>query len=80
MPLRPPEFYQERSIDFSCAEVIGLDARARQITLADGRTLPFDKLLLATGAEPTHLDIPVPIGDRERISRNRGYSPAISLA
>ena len=35
-----------------------IDAKARQITLADGRSLPFDRLLLATGAEPIRLDIP----------------------
>jgi NADPH-dependent 2,4-dienoyl-CoA reductase/sulfur reductase-like enzyme len=59
MPLRPPEFYQEQSIKLQLrAEVTGLDAKARQVTLADGRTLPFDRLLLATGAEPIRLDIP----------------------
>src|SRR5438128_404737 len=59
MPLRPPEFYQEQSIDLQLrAEVTGIDARARQVTLADGGGLAFDKLLLATGAEPVHLDIP----------------------
>jgi NADPH-dependent 2,4-dienoyl-CoA reductase/sulfur reductase-like enzyme len=59
MPLRPPEFYQEQSIDLQlCAEVTGIDVKARQVTLADGRELPFDKLLLATGAEPVQLEIP----------------------
>ena len=59
MPLRPPEFYQEQSIDLQLrVEVTGIDAKARQVTLADGRSLPFDRLLLATGAEPIRLDIP----------------------
>jgi NADPH-dependent 2,4-dienoyl-CoA reductase/sulfur reductase-like enzyme len=59
MPLRPREFYQEQSIELELrAEVTAIDASARQVTLADGRSLPFDKLLLATGAEPVRLDIP----------------------
>jgi hypothetical protein len=32
-------------------------AKARHVTLADRRRVPFDKLLLATGAEPARLDI-----------------------
>jgi apoptosis-inducing factor 3 len=59
MPLRPPEFYSERSIELMLStEATGLDARTRQLTLADGRAVGFDKLLLATGAEPIRLDIP----------------------
>ena len=38
MPLRPPEFYQDQSIELQLsAEVTGIDAKARQATLADGR-------------------------------------------
>src|SRR5437660_958615 len=59
MPLRPGEFYKEHGIDLQLrTEVMGIDAKARQVTLADGRSFPFDKLLLATGAEPIRLDIP----------------------
>jgi NADPH-dependent 2,4-dienoyl-CoA reductase/sulfur reductase-like enzyme/nitrite reductase/ring-hydroxylating ferredoxin subunit len=59
MPLRPPDFYREQGIDLMLStEAAALDARARQVTLADGRTVGFDKLLLATGAEPVRLAIP----------------------
>src|SRR5262245_3911395 len=59
MPLRPPEFYQEQSIDLQLnAEVAAIDPKGRQVTLAGGRSVPFDKLLLATGAEPVRLDTP----------------------
>jgi NADPH-dependent 2,4-dienoyl-CoA reductase/sulfur reductase-like enzyme/nitrite reductase/ring-hydroxylating ferredoxin subunit len=59
MPLRPPDCYKDQSISLelrSC--VTGIDVKARQVTLHDGRSAPFDKLLLATGAEPVRLDIP----------------------
>ena len=59
MPLRPPEFYQDQSIELKLdSNVTGIDAKGRQVTLAGGRSIPFDKLLLATGAEPVRLDIP----------------------
>ena len=59
MPLRPPEFYTEQSIDLQLGrQVTGVDAKLRQVALDNGRSAPFDKLLLATGAEPVRLDIP----------------------
>src|SRR5215471_2503652 len=59
MPLRPPEYYKDRSINLELrTEVTVLDTKARQVTLGNGRNIPFDKLLLATGAEPIRLDIP----------------------
>ena len=59
MPLRPNEFYKEHSIELELrTEVAAIDARARHVTLADGRAVAFDRLLLATGAEPIRLDIP----------------------
>jgi NADPH-dependent 2,4-dienoyl-CoA reductase/sulfur reductase-like enzyme/nitrite reductase/ring-hydroxylating ferredoxin subunit len=58
MPLRPADFYKEQAIDLRLgAEVTGIDGKARQLTLASGDTMAFDKLLLATGAEPVRLDI-----------------------
>jgi NADPH-dependent 2,4-dienoyl-CoA reductase/sulfur reductase-like enzyme/nitrite reductase/ring-hydroxylating ferredoxin subunit len=59
MPLRPDDYYQTQSIDLQLrAEARDIDPRARQVSLADGRSIPFDQLLLATGAEPVRLDIP----------------------
>jgi apoptosis-inducing factor 3 len=59
IPLRPNEFYKEQSIELELrTEVAAIDARARHVTLANGRTVAFDRLLLATGAEPVRLDIP----------------------
>jgi NADPH-dependent 2,4-dienoyl-CoA reductase/sulfur reductase-like enzyme/nitrite reductase/ring-hydroxylating ferredoxin subunit len=59
MPLRPAEYYKEQDIDVQLrTQVTSIDPKARQVTLATGGGLPFDKLLLATGAEPVRLDIP----------------------
>jgi NADPH-dependent 2,4-dienoyl-CoA reductase/sulfur reductase-like enzyme/nitrite reductase/ring-hydroxylating ferredoxin subunit len=59
VPLRPESFYGESKIDLKLAtNVASIDARARQVALADGKTVPYDRLLLATGAEPVRLPIP----------------------
>ena len=59
IPLKPPEFYAQHAITLELgAEVTAIDAKGRQLTLAGGRNIAFDKLLLATGAEPIRLDIP----------------------
>jgi len=59
IPLKPPEFYAQHAITLELgAEVTAIDAKGRQLTLAGGRNIAFDKLLLATGAEPVRLDIP----------------------
>ncbi|HEY2388874.1 MAG TPA: FAD-dependent oxidoreductase [Candidatus Binatia bacterium] len=59
LPLRPADYYTQNGIDLRLkAHVTRVDARAHQITLGDGSTLPYDRLLLATGAEPVRLAIP----------------------
>ena len=57
--LRAPEFYASNSIDLRLGErVSGLDLRSRQIELAEGSTIAYDKMLVATGASPRHLAVP----------------------
>jgi len=59
VPLRPDDWYAENKITLKLkTEVTALDPGARKVTLSDGTTLSFDKLLLATGAEPVRLPIP----------------------
>jgi apoptosis-inducing factor 3 len=59
VPLRPDSFYAENGIELRLkANVAGIDARSRTVALADGSTIAYDRLLIATGAEPVRLSIP----------------------
>jgi NADPH-dependent 2,4-dienoyl-CoA reductase/sulfur reductase-like enzyme/nitrite reductase/ring-hydroxylating ferredoxin subunit len=59
VPLRPEDFYAEAGIDLRLNTKVGAIApRQQQVVLANGGMLPFDRLLLATGAEPVRLPIP----------------------
>jgi NADPH-dependent 2,4-dienoyl-CoA reductase/sulfur reductase-like enzyme len=52
-PLRPTSFYSERAIDLRVVtEVVRLDPGSREIASSDGQSIRYDRLLLATGAEP----------------------------
>ena len=58
-PLRSAEFYREQGIDVKLrARVVKIDSASRDARLEDGSRHGYDALLLATGAEPVHLDIP----------------------
>ena len=80
-------YYGEHDIDLRLGrEVSRLDTGSREATLDDGETLRYDRLLLATGAEPRRLPIPgadldgvlylrtVPDSDRIRERLDRGGS------
>ena len=80
-------YYGEHDIDLRLGrEVSRLDTGSREVTLDDGETLRYDRLLLATGAEPRRLPIPgadldgvlylrtVPDSDRIRERLDRGGS------
>jgi len=59
LPLRPDSFYTEAAIDLRLkTAVTSIDTKARNVVLADGKSIPYDRLLLATGAEPVRLPIP----------------------
>jgi NADPH-dependent 2,4-dienoyl-CoA reductase/sulfur reductase-like enzyme/nitrite reductase/ring-hydroxylating ferredoxin subunit len=59
VPLRSDGYYLEQDIDLRLGTTVAsIDPRAREVALGDGRTLTFDRLLLATGAEPLRLQLP----------------------
>jgi len=59
VPLRPPGWYRDHDIDLRLnTRAASIDTRARELALTDGTRVPYEKLLLATGAEPVRLNIP----------------------
>jgi len=59
LPLRPDDFYTANNIDLRLkADVASIDVKARSVALANGGTVSYDRLLLATGAEPIRLSMP----------------------
>ena len=54
-----PAWYAQNDIELHLGQpVTAVDRVARTVRLGDGTVIRFDKLLLATGAEPRRLDIP----------------------
>jgi 3-phenylpropionate/trans-cinnamate dioxygenase ferredoxin reductase subunit len=52
-------FYADQDIELRLGRrAVSLDAPARMLALDDGERLPYDRLLLTTGAEPRRLSIP----------------------
>ncbi|RVD31841.1 FAD-dependent oxidoreductase [Mesorhizobium sp. M4B.F.Ca.ET.017.02.2.1] len=59
VPLRGENFYSKNGIDLRLnTDVASIDAGSGEVVLADGDRIPYDRLLLATGAEPVRLTIP----------------------
>ena len=59
LPLRPDSFYREAGIDLRLnTAVTSIDTKARNVVTAAGGTVAYDRLLLATGAEPVRLPVP----------------------
>ncbi len=57
--LKPDAFYQKTKIELrSGARVLSIDRLAKTIELEGGEALPYDKMLIATGAPPRRLKAP----------------------
>ena len=57
--LRQQDFFDKYGIDFRTnSKVKGVDVKENKVTLADDTTVPFDKLLLATGGHPKRPILP----------------------
>ncbi|MCK9285210.1 MAG: FAD-dependent oxidoreductase [Rhodocyclaceae bacterium] len=59
LALKPGPFYSEQNVELRlCVRVESIDPAARCVALATGERLPYDELILATGAYPRTLPLP----------------------
>jgi 3-phenylpropionate/trans-cinnamate dioxygenase ferredoxin reductase component len=57
--VHPEPWYAEHAVELSLGSAVtSLDPASRTVTTAAGERLSYDKLLLATGSKPRHLDVP----------------------
>lgn len=79
MPLKGEDFYAGQDIDLRLdVEATAIDPGARTVTIASGEVLEYDRLLLATGAEPVRPDIPGL--DRPEAHLLRSFADARAIA
>jgi len=59
LPLRPDDFYADNGIELRLGcDVVGIDCAQRELRVAGSVSIAYDRLLLATGAEPVRLSVP----------------------
>jgi 3-phenylpropionate/trans-cinnamate dioxygenase ferredoxin reductase component len=59
LALRPDSFYAEKDITLRLStKATSIQRSARTVTLEDGEAIPYDTLILATGATPKRLRLP----------------------
>jgi NADPH-dependent 2,4-dienoyl-CoA reductase/sulfur reductase-like enzyme/nitrite reductase/ring-hydroxylating ferredoxin subunit len=81
IPLRPPEYYTDKQIGLLLSSrVTRLDLGQRKIQLQDGKTHDYDRLLLATGADPVKLAIPGATDSKVFYLRTYADSRALAAA
>lgn len=57
--IRPPQFWEEKGIDLRLGlEVTKVDPAAKTLTLSDGTSFTYGKLVWATGGDPRKLTLP----------------------
>jgi NADPH-dependent 2,4-dienoyl-CoA reductase/sulfur reductase-like enzyme/nitrite reductase/ring-hydroxylating ferredoxin subunit len=77
IPLRPAAFWADNGIELRRTAVRAIDPALRVLALEDGGTLGYGALLLAPGAEPVRLDVPV--ADRARVFYLRTHADSRAI-
>ncbi|MGB6456386.1 MAG: FAD-dependent oxidoreductase [Streptosporangiaceae bacterium] len=79
--VHPEQWYREHDVELRLGmAVTELDRTAHQVTLADGSTQPYGKLLLTTGSAPRRLTVPGADLDGAVYLRTAGDSDRIKAA
>ena len=78
IPLRDEAHYRDAGIDLRLGtEIVAIDTAGRTVTSGTGEILAFERLLLATGAEPVRL--PAPSFERDNVHVLRSLADARGL-
>ncbi|MBV6415493.1 MAG: 3-phenylpropionate/cinnamic acid dioxygenase ferredoxin--NAD(+) reductase component [Steroidobacteraceae bacterium] len=78
IPLRAVDFYTANRIDLKLSSTVSrIDTDARAVIASDGSTCCYDRLLIATGAEPVRL--PIPGADRPHVLTLRSLADSRAL-
>jgi NADPH-dependent 2,4-dienoyl-CoA reductase/sulfur reductase-like enzyme/nitrite reductase/ring-hydroxylating ferredoxin subunit len=78
LPLRPDSFYGEAGIELHLnTEITGINTKARHVVTAGGDKVAYDRLLLATGAEPVRL--PIPGADQRHVHTLRSLADSRAI-
>ncbi|WP_409429354.1 NAD(P)/FAD-dependent oxidoreductase [Mycobacterium sp. SMC-11] len=76
--VKPRSWYREHEIDLRLGDrVVSVDPSGHNVTLADGTSLGYDRLLLATGSRSRRL--PIPGADASRVHYLRTIEDASAL-
>ncbi len=78
MPLRPKEFYEDHGIEVKLGQrVKSLDTPSNSISLENGGTIEYDKVLIASGCVPRTLDVPG--SDLDNVFTLRSYADSDAI-
>jgi NADPH-dependent 2,4-dienoyl-CoA reductase/sulfur reductase-like enzyme/nitrite reductase/ring-hydroxylating ferredoxin subunit len=81
IPLRGSDYYAKKGIELLLkTRITSLDTRSQSLQTDIGRNLKYDSLLIATGAEPVHLNTPTSGAARLFYLRSFDDSRAIAAA
>jgi apoptosis-inducing factor 3 len=81
MPLREQADYAAERIDLRLSTIVEeIDSAQRTLHLTGGEVLSFDRLIIATGASPRHLEIPIDAVTRVHYLRTWSDSNEIRAA
>jgi NADPH-dependent 2,4-dienoyl-CoA reductase/sulfur reductase-like enzyme len=77
----PGGWYAEHQVDLRLGQTVtSIDRAGHRVTLEDGQSVPYDRLLITTGATPRRLNIPGAELDGVRYLRTVGDSERLAAA